>query len=78
MALVDRLSSTLFETSNRLAAFIRNLSRDRASVGRPVVTGFSQGGLLTLTLAIHHDDMVSSAFPLSSWLPPPPRACVPT
>ncbi len=69
--LVDRLSSTLFQTASRLAAMLRTLSRERPTVGRLIVSGFSQGGLLALTLALYHDDLVGNAFPLSSWLPPP-------
>ncbi len=69
--LVDRLSSTLFETSDRLARFIQSMLDDRRTEGRAIVTGFSQGGLLTLTLAVHHDDVVGHAIPLAAWLPPP-------
>jgi phospholipase/carboxylesterase len=69
--LVDRLSATLFQTSSRVAALIRTLMRSRPTVGLPIVTGFSQGGLLSLALAVHHDDVVGHAFPLACWLPPP-------
>lgn len=69
--LVDRLSSTLFQAASRLAALLRSFIADRPTRGLPIVTGFSQGALLTLTLAIHHDDVVGAAFPLASWLPPP-------
>jgi phospholipase/carboxylesterase len=69
--LVDRLSATLFQVSSRVASLIRTLWRERPTVGRPIVTGFSQGGLLTYALALHHDDVVGHAFPLSTWLPPP-------
>jgi phospholipase/carboxylesterase len=69
--LVDRLSSTLFQTASRLATLMRDLSRERPTTGRVIVSGFSQGGLLTLALALFHDDVVGEAFPLASWLPPP-------
>lgn len=69
--LVDRLSATLFQTASRLAEMVRALSHERPTRGLPILTGFSQGGLLTLTLAIHHDDVVGAAFPLAGWLPPP-------
>jgi phospholipase/carboxylesterase len=69
--LVDRLASSLFQVSSRLAAMIRAVSRERPTIGRAIVTGFSQGGLVTYALALHHDDVVSHAFPLSTWLPPP-------
>jgi phospholipase/carboxylesterase len=38
--------------------------------GRPIVTGFSQGGMLTMTLAVHHPESISHAFPMAGWLPP--------
>lgn len=69
--LVDRLSATLFQASSRVAALIRALTRRRPTVGLPIVSGFSQGGLLSLALAVHHDDVVGHAFPLACWLPPP-------
>lgn len=69
--LVDRLASSLFHTSSRIAAMIRTLAIERPTIGRAIVTGFSQGGLLSYSLALHHDDVVSHAFPLSTWLPPP-------
>jgi phospholipase/carboxylesterase len=69
--LVDQLSSTLFRASGRVARLIHEIVRTRGTVGRPIVTGFSQGGMLALALALHHDDVVGWAFPLSGWLPPP-------
>lgn len=69
--LVDRLASSLFQVSSRVARFIRAIVSERPTIGRPIVSGFSQGGLLTYALALHHDDVVGYAFPLSTWLPPP-------
>lgn len=69
--LVDRLSSSLFEVSGRVARMMRAVIAERPTVGRPIVSGFSQGGLLTYALALHHDDVVGYALPLSTWLPPP-------
>lgn len=69
--LVERLSSSLFRVSSELAAFIREMTRRYPTAGRAIVTGFSQGGLLTIALAIHHDDVVGHALPIAAWLPPP-------
>ena len=69
--LVDRLSSTLFAQTSRVAALVRELTGERRTIGRVIVSGFSQGGLLTMTMALYHDDLVAEAFPLSCWLPPP-------
>lgn len=38
-------------------------------VGRPVVTGFSQGGMLAFAIAVRHPDRVSAAYPLAGALP---------
>jgi phospholipase/carboxylesterase len=69
--LVDRLSSTLFAQASRVAALVRQLSEERPTTGRVIVSGFSQGGLLSITLALYHDDLIGEAFPLACWLPPP-------
>lgn len=69
--LVDRLASSLFQVSSHIAQFIRAVIAERPTLGRPIVTGFSQGGLIAYSLALHHDDVVGAAFLLSTWLPPP-------
>lgn len=38
--------------------------------GRPIVTGFSQGAILTTVLALREPSAISFAIPLSGWLPP--------
>ncbi len=69
--LVDRLSSTLFAQASRVASLVRSIAHDRGARGRVIASGFSQGGLLTITLALYHDDVIGEAFPLACWLPPP-------
>jgi phospholipase/carboxylesterase len=69
--LVDRLSATLFQQASHVASLLRSLAQDHPTTGRVIVSGFSQGGLLTITLALYHDDVVGEAFPLACWLPPP-------
>jgi phospholipase/carboxylesterase len=69
--LIDRLASSLFQVSSHIAQFIRSITSDLPTIGRPIVTGFSQGGLIAYSLALHHDDVVGAAFLLSTWLPPP-------
>ena len=39
-------------------------------VGRPVVTGFSQGGMLAFAIAARHPDRISAAYPVGGLLPP--------
>lgn len=68
---VDVLASSLREKAAWLARFLRTLTRERRTVGRPVVTGGSQGGMLVYTMAVHHADVVGAALPVMGWLPPP-------
>ncbi len=68
---VDALARGIDLASDRIAAMTDELARTRATLGRPVVTGFSQGGMLTFNLAVRHGELFSAAFPVGGWLPPP-------
>lgn len=68
--LVDRLTTSLLARAAQVASMLRELVEALPTAGRPMVVGFSQGGLLTFALATHHSDVVQAAFPLSAWLPP--------
>jgi phospholipase/carboxylesterase len=62
--------------ADRLAAAIDVITKTRPTRGRPIVLGFSQGGMLTFALALRNPELVAAAFPLSGWLPPeliPPK-----
>ena len=54
-----------------LAESVASLATTRPTQGKPVVTGFSQGGMLSFALAAQHGDLWSAAIPVSGWLPPP-------
>jgi len=68
---VAGLSKGIAAAGDRLAALIIVLQQTRPTVGLPVVTGFSQGGMLTFELAVHHPELVGGAIPVGGWLPPP-------
>lgn len=57
------------QSADRLAAMIEVLIKTRSTRGRPMVTGFSQGGMLSFALAALHPETVGAAFPLSGMLP---------
>ncbi len=67
----DVLAAALREVSARLARLIVDVRAARPSRGPTIVTGFSQGGMLTIALATAHPEVVGVAFPLAGWLPPP-------
>lgn len=56
--------------AERIAALIAALTQTRATLGKPIVTGFSQGGFLSFALAITHPELLSAAFPIGGLLPP--------
>lgn len=68
---VAGLSQGIAAAADRLAALISELQRSRPTVGLPVITGFSQGGMLSFELAVHHPELCSVAVPVGGWLPPP-------
>jgi phospholipase/carboxylesterase len=65
------LSSEILDRSNEVAAAISSLTAARPTIGKPILTGHSQGGILTYGLAIGHPELFAAAFPVSGWLPAP-------
>lgn len=48
-----------------IAALVRRLVAERPTSGRPVVLGFSQGGMLTFALAARHPELFAAALPIA-------------
>lgn len=60
-----------------LARAMVEWQRRHPTRGKPIVVGFSQGGMLAMTLAVREPGSIARAIPLSGWLPPsflPPPA----
>lgn len=68
---VHGLARGIDTAADRLAVAIAELSRARPTLGKPIVTGFSQGGMLSFALAVDHPDVIGVALPVGGWLPPP-------
>lgn len=68
---VKALSTGMRRASDALAKAIPALTERYDTQGKPIVTGFSQGGMLSYALAVEHGDLLSRAFPISGMLPPP-------
>jgi len=66
----DDVGQGILRAADALAALIRRLSAERPTRGKAIVTGFSQGGALTLALATRHPEVVGAAFPIGGWMPP--------
>ena len=65
------LAKGLHAAAARLAPMLATLQAKRPTLGRPIVAGFSQGGMLSFALALEHPELVASAFPISGSLPEP-------
>lgn len=68
---VARISTGVEVAAGRLAEAIAVIQRDRPTRGKAIVTGFSQGGMLSFALALLHPDRVAAAYPLAGVVPPP-------
>ncbi len=74
---VARISSGVESAANRLAEAITVIVRERPTRGKAIVTGFSQGGMLSFALALLHPELVGAAYPMAGVVPPPLLAKMP-
>jgi len=66
-ALADGMS----DAANALAEMLSEIEKTRPLEGKPIVTGFSQGGMLSFSLAVLHPDRVGEAIPVAGMLASP-------
>jgi phospholipase/carboxylesterase len=62
-------SAVIRARAQRVADLITQLRSQRKTRGRPIVTGFSQGGVLSFVLAAEHGDLIAAAYPIAGMLP---------
>jgi phospholipase/carboxylesterase len=60
----------LLHLAHRVVATADVIRAARATRGRPVVIGFSQGGMLTWAVAVAHPRAIAAAFPIAGFLFP--------
>ncbi len=56
-------------SADRVASLTRKLMRSRPTRGKPIVTGFSQGGMLSFVLSTRHPELFGLSVPLGGVLP---------
>lgn len=66
-----KLATQIEARSHFVAAAIEELIRLRPTRGKPIITGHSQGAILTLGLAVFHPELFELAIPMAGWLPRP-------
>ena len=59
----------LNRATSTIADFIQHLRRTKAIRGKPIVIGFSQGGMLSYSLAATHQSLLRGVIPISGFLP---------
>jgi phospholipase/carboxylesterase len=63
------LAATMSAQSDRIAAFIERLRGSVGVEGEVVLTGFSQGAILALTVLMRHPEHLGLVLPLAGWVP---------
>jgi phospholipase/carboxylesterase len=66
----DAIADGVSAAGERIARLVERLTREHAPAVKPVVFGYSQGGMLSFYLAARHPDLIAAAVPLSGFLPP--------
>jgi len=67
----EQLAGGIRSAAEAVAELITSLLAVHTGPRRVIVTGFSQGGMLSFALAALHPELVATAIPISGYLPPP-------
>ena len=66
----ERAPQVVKRRAELLVSLLTYLRKQRPTEGLPIVTGFSQGGVLSFALAAYHPQRVAAALPLAGMLSP--------
>lgn len=69
----ERLTAALEDAGGRVAVLTSKLACDPNVLGKPVLTGYSQGGMTSYYLAVENADRYSAVVPIAGLLPAPLR-----
>lgn len=67
----ERLAQAMRRAMVEVLGFVDARAAEARNVGKPILLGFSQGGMLTFALATHHPDRFRLAIPIGGLLPKP-------
>jgi phospholipase/carboxylesterase len=65
----EALARDLEARADDIASAVERLKRERPTEGVPIVAGFSQGGMLSFTLAVRHPKAFRAFMPIAGLLP---------
>jgi phospholipase/carboxylesterase len=63
-----QLEAEVGASADRLAEVLQHFRTQRRSVGEPIVTGFSQGGMVALAMGVRHPSKVGTVLPMAAHL----------
>ena len=66
----ELFTRSLSGRADQLAPAIEAFRLMRPTLGKPILVGFSQGGIMTFALATRFPHHFAAAFPMAGWLPP--------
>lgn len=67
----EALARGMRAAARAVVALLDRLEAEGKVAGAPILTGFSQGGMVTLAVAVEHPDRIGHALPIGGLLPPP-------
>jgi phospholipase/carboxylesterase len=74
LSTAEMLASALQRAGELVAELTEVLARDARVLGKPVLVGYSQGGMTAYYLAITHSDLYAAIVPIAGMLPETLRA----
>jgi phospholipase/carboxylesterase len=66
----ERAPLVVKQRTELVLALVKHVRKHWPTVGLPIVTGFSQGGVMSFALAAYHPQRIAAALPLAGWLWP--------
>lgn len=65
-----RTIADIRRSAHQVAELIEHITSVRRTQGKPILVGYSQGGVLAYILAAHHPERLSTVIPINGLLPP--------
>ena len=65
----EQIVAEVGAAADEVAALARWICEQHTCEGKPVITGFSQGGMISFTSAVRYPDLYAGAVPISGFLP---------
>jgi phospholipase/carboxylesterase len=64
------LAGRIADAADRVVVLMHHLVKTGAVRGKPIITGFSQGGMISFAIAVRHPESIALSVPLAGALPP--------